>query len=676
MTGRSYREVAVPDKARGPAGDQDERPGQRSGEDIRRRGWYWHWNSIVTQYAPLIGLKGIGLLNSYTVWTDRREDSPHRGFAFPSQQAESIFYGEDRAELITINKILVELDLIEVRKEMVLHVDEKGRRWKVPHNLYRVKDNANGFNLTVEDVLRVAELAAKTPAVYRYIRRVFSPNFAPIDPNNPWHEILPAVRQTETWQKLAAKAAREDARASARSKAGHRKRKGSANDETQHDDSNAAEPAHADVAQHEDSRTSVATTNTGSETDVQTPNNGPITDVAGSNRAFDPKSPTIDEHPNEGGPTVVDDSNTTYNQDSFNTTTTTTVDDLERHQDAEPGYPPAGEPGAGPVLQASSSVLAAFESANDRTATALERELLGELERDFVDAAKRVDQSAAVWVVDAIREAVNSGSRFVAPKRIREILNRWSAAEERRIRTSGETSPGVKGSGASRSTRRRNDEVGSVWRKILTELQGTRTWADVGETLAGSVLLGEDQGRIRVGLPGSRISQEMHDYLRQTIEPRFIEHLERTVSLAFESSDDGEPVTAPDSQPLTTTPSGEGDGSEEPASDTVSPTVPQSTPRFSVADGLTNAQVWSAAQEELRGRISSANFETWIRPASLIGRDEDDRLVLGVPNKFAQQRVETKLLPEIQSVLSSIIGQSVEVTVVVGRQWLREQSQG
>ena len=84
----------------------------RGGEDARRRGWFWHWNALVTQYAPLIGLKGVGLLNSYTVWTDRREESPHRGYAFPSQQSEADFYGEDRAELITINKILVALDLI------------------------------------------------------------------------------------------------------------------------------------------------------------------------------------------------------------------------------------------------------------------------------------------------------------------------------------------------------------------------------------------------------------------------------------------------------------------------------------------------------------------------------------------------------------------------------------
>jgi hypothetical protein len=662
----------VPDEARGPAGEQEGQPDQRTGEDIRRRGWYWHWNSIVTQYAPLIGLKGIGLLNSYTVWTDRREDSPHRGYAFPSQQAESIFYGEDRAELITINKLLVTLDLIEVRKEMVLHVDERGRRWRVPHNLYRVKDNANGFTLTVDDVLRVAELAAKTPAVYRYIRRVFSPNFAPIDPNNPWHDILPAVRQTETWQKLAARSAREDARASARSKAGHRKRKGQTDDATRHDDSAGAEQNQSDPAQVETAQTSVAPTNTADDATVERSNNGSVTDVAEGNRAFDPETPTSDGQPNEGGSTVVDHSNRTYNQEILNTTTTTTVDDVEHHQDPESGYPPARESGSGPVLQASTAVLAAFESANDRSATTLERELLGELERDFADAAQRAGQVGSSWVVEAIREAVNSGSRFVAPKRIREILSRWTSSNERSVRTSTQTRELNRQSPTARS-RRRKDDLGAIWRSILVDLQSTPEWAEVGETLAGSVLLGEDQGRIQVGLPHSTISEELNGYLRAAIEPRFSSQLDRTTSVEFQPAGDPANQTQ-DNSFQHDAPAREGDGSENPVSEKV-PAIPHSAPRFTVADGLTNAQVWAAAQEELLGRISSANFETWIRPASLIGRDAQDRLVLGVPNRFAQQRVESKLLPEIQRALANIIGQPVEVSVVVGRQWLRENGQ-
>ena len=178
----------------------------------------------MTQYAPLIGLTGVGLLNSYTVWTDRRDASPHRGYAFPSQQAESAFYGEDRAELITINKILVALDLIEIRKEMLQRTDEQGRRWRVPHNLYRVKDRPDGVDLRVEDVLNVVALAQQDAAVFRYLRRVFSPRFAPIDRSNVWHSLLPILAQHPTWQELAARTVALEERASARTRAGHRSR--------------------------------------------------------------------------------------------------------------------------------------------------------------------------------------------------------------------------------------------------------------------------------------------------------------------------------------------------------------------------------------------------------------------------------------------------------------------
>lgn len=178
----------------------------RSGLDERRRGWFWHWNSIVTQYAPLIGLKGIGLLNSYTVWTDRRSDSPFHGYAFPSQEAEAAFYGEERQELITINKILVTLGLIEIKKEMVVRVDAQGQRWRVPHNLYRVRDSEDGYTLSTDAVRAVLELARQDAEVFRYIRHIFAPRFAPIDRHNPWHAILAELRPTSLWQELVQRA--------------------------------------------------------------------------------------------------------------------------------------------------------------------------------------------------------------------------------------------------------------------------------------------------------------------------------------------------------------------------------------------------------------------------------------------------------------------------------------
>src|SRR5690606_20980546 len=130
----------------------------------------------------------------------------------------------------TINKILVALDLIEIRKEMVPRTDAKGRRWKVPHNLYRVNDHGDELNLTTDDVRRVVALADKDRAVYSYVRRIFSSKFAPIDRDNVWHSILEELADDPTWQKLAARTAKDESRTSARTKAGHASRRASTNE--------------------------------------------------------------------------------------------------------------------------------------------------------------------------------------------------------------------------------------------------------------------------------------------------------------------------------------------------------------------------------------------------------------------------------------------------------------
>ncbi len=196
-----------------PSGQPGAAPGTvsptGSGQDVRHRGWYWHWNTLITQYAPLLGLKGVGLLNSYTVWTDRREGSPHQGYAFPAQESEAHFYGEGREELIALNKLLVALDLIEIHKEMVLRQDARGRRWRVPHNFYRVKDPRDGLVLSLPAVVRVLELARRDRNAFRHIRHVFGPQFAPIDRTSLWHVLLPQLRELPLWQELAAQAARE-----------------------------------------------------------------------------------------------------------------------------------------------------------------------------------------------------------------------------------------------------------------------------------------------------------------------------------------------------------------------------------------------------------------------------------------------------------------------------------
>ena len=383
----------------------------RSGDDSRKRGWYWHWNATVTQFAPLIGLKGVGLLNSYTVWTDRREESPTRGYAFPSQQSEADFYGEDRAELIVINKILVALDLIEIRKEMVVRPDEQGRRWKVPHNFYRVKDRDDGYTLDGDAVMRVVRLADKDKAVYRYLHHIFSEKFKPIDAQNVWSGILAELRHDPTWQKLAAKTASDERRASERTKLGHASRKEKTGVRT-HLKPVSDSAAVASVTDVSASRTTVASTNRGLKSSVEL-----------SNKGFEPIQPTNVAPVIPGDSTIVAPSNTTYYQEK--TTTTTSRDNVERSYDADV-FVPQNAPGDQPNLE---RTLRRFADANGRDATGAERKILKELAERFDLSARECGRtelsSGWAWVSAAIYEAVDSGSAYVAPKRIREILLRW-----------------------------------------------------------------------------------------------------------------------------------------------------------------------------------------------------------------------------------------------------------
>ena len=542
----------------------------RGGEDARRRGWFWHWNALVTQYAPLIGLKGVGLLNSYTVWTDRREESPHRGFAFPSQQSEADFYGEDRAELITINKILVALDLIEIRKEMVLRADPQGRRWKVPHNFYRVKDHDDDFTLATPDVLRVAELAARDRAVYRYVRRIFSPRFAPIDGGNVWTRILPEVRQTRLWGELAAKAAAEEDRASARTRAGHAARKGSAAQVTppeppaippffvSADGAGAASGADrndsATVIGMEDGPISVATINTGSVVDVAPTNNGTRRVRASA------VAPV-----NEGEPTSVAPVNTTYDQSS--TTTREPVhDDVRGSAAAEPRRPippggngirhPAGGPGPRPPADGAgeAAALRAFESANDRAATAAEWKLLRDLASRFEPVAAAVHEergdapgSGWSWVEAAVWEAVEAGSAFVAPRRLREILLRW---ERDGFPSPREPSPEPPPPSPVRLVRQPAEslpptplpplftieEVGlsnrQVWSAVLTEIarQGDVSPGDLETWLRPAGLIGRDGGALIVGAPNA-VARER---LATRLLPALLAAVTATLGVALE----------------------------------------------------------------------------------------------------------------------------------------------
>lgn len=712
MSAPRRRRGAAADPANSVAGETpveglviDPAAASRTGEDTRRRGWFWHWNSIVTQYAPLLGLKGVGLLNSYTVWTDRREESPHRGYAFPSQQSEADFYGEDRAELITINKILVALDLIEIRKEMVLRTDPQGRRWRVPHNFYRVKDHGDDFTLNAREVMTVAELADRDKNVYRYVRRVFSPRFSPIDRDNVWHEILPEVRQTATWQRLAERTEKEERRTSARTKAGHAARRaGNAPEDLLFVPKPGDEPATTPAPN--DSGTVI--TGKSDETSVESSNNGSGIDVAPANTGLTEKAPTMVEPTNEGWSTAVAPTNTTYHQ-ALNTTTTTTPDDEELSKFSnEPNPAPSahGPHGTTPPGDApgEAAAILAFAEANARPATPAERKLLAGLAERFSASAAQSAGGAQTgwnWVTAGIYEAVEAGSAFVAPRRLREILTRWeregypqvmaveastAGMAPRPGRGAGEAGPVISQPGSQPGPAPASGLIALLgtapdlrlphgkgsrrtWEFVVTALAAAVEWDDLAPLVSGTSIAAYQDGQVTVAAPDPAQAERLATAYRDLIERKLSEAMRRPVRLAV-TSPGAEPPASPlpararRRAPVARAASLEDDARVEP-------------PSFVVAEcGLWSGQVWSAVLSGLERHpaVGRADFEAWLRATLLLGRAGDGEpgspLVVGVPHSLAQRRVQSRFRSEIADVLASVTGASLPVEIVVVRDWV------
>lgn len=699
-------------KLTGVVGDASS-SGSRSGEDVRKRGWFWHWNSIVTQYAPLIGLKGVGLLNSYTVWTDRREESPHRGYAFPSQQSEADFYGEDRAELITINKILVALDLIEIRKEMVLRVDGQGRRWKVPHNLYRVKDHGDDTSLTAEDVMRVVELAGKDRAVYRYLRRIFSPRFDPIDGDNVWHQILEEVRQAETWQRLAARTERDERKASARSKAGHASRR--ENEDTglfslpKNGDNATGEatPSDSNDSTVNDSvtgdeqgggspeETSVAITNNGLAIDDELSNNGSGETGASSVAAT-----------NRGEATNVQPSNTTY----YQSITTTTGDDqfiserdvrTQRRSDNDrfgTEQPPDS-------TRSEDQAWILFEEANGRMASAAERRQVRQLAERIATMGFSDDADSWKLIAAAIEDAVAAGSAFVATKRIREIVLRWSrdgvpAEYAENVSVAGT------GDNASRSGLRPVTSGSDGSHRVVATvsmpngMSGEQVWAAVeramraelgeeitGDLFAATAIVGYDAGEVVIAVGDERQCEAFTVVHRDRVVRSLRGVLRRPVRLTVI----GNRPDPDDGNDGTSRAAASRERVDRPRPARRAPIAPApvvtlgAMPVFTIDGcGMTNRQVWALVLNELRegGAVGRAELDSWLRDAVLLAvdeRDEDVRVQLGVPHALAKSRVEGRLLSPVRQELARLLGlDESELVIGVGliRDWLDDGSDG
>ena len=190
----------------------------------------------------------------------------------------------------------------------------------------------------------------------------------------------------------------------------------------------------------------------------------------------------------------------------------------------------------------------AFESANDRAATPAERKLLRDLAARFELVAATAHQergdvpvSGWGWLEAAVWDAVEAGSAFVAPRRVREILLRWERE--------GFPQPRDPGPPRARATARRSpsalrretsailpralaplftiEEVGlsnrQVWAATLGELvrRGDVSRAELETWLRPAALIGRDGETLLLGAPNAvardRIATRLMPALRQAI---------------------------------------------------------------------------------------------------------------------------------------------------------------
>jgi len=79
-------------------------------------------------------------------------------------------------------------------------------------------------------------------------------------------------------------------------------------------------------------------------------------------------------------------------------------------------------------------------------------------------------------------------------------------------------------------------------------------------------------------------------------------------------------------------------------------------------------EIWQAALGELQLEMTRATFDTWVKPATLLSY-EDGRFAISVPNAYAQEWLQNRLMSTVKRVLTGITGRSIEVKFVV---WHKE----
>jgi hypothetical protein len=562
-----------------------------------------------------------------------------------------------------------------------------------------VKDHGDDFNLTTNDVMRVARLADKDRAVYRYVRRIFSPQFAPIDRDNIWHQILEEVRPTEVWQKLAARTERDENRASARSKAGHASRRTSETSAVfslPNDGDKSASEATAPATSSDSVTGNTNDSSASDETNAAETNTGCLTTVAKSSKGLGKKTTSVDALVNRGQATSVAPTSTTYYQELTTTTTgvseelpeTNEPDQASSIEGIDPGLPPDDR-------RDEDATVRLFDEANSRPSTAAARRHLKRIADDFADLAQGAGVSGWALVGSAIDEAVSSGSAFVAPKRVREIVTRWNrdgvpamyafspphGDDEARDGSRPVTGTRL----ASHRSVRTVDLPGThdpvdIWDSTCRSLSESLPKGVVEALRADVWIAGYAVGEVTLVATTNELAACIRDDWEDLIQRKLSVALRRPVRIAVTVAgpDDPDPEPVPEN-PSPRSPRKPGTRRTAPVGGP--PAAPRAIPYFMVAEcGMSSTQVWTSVLDDLRGSgaIPKAEVDTWLRDSELIGRDPgNDAFIVGVPHALAERRA-ARFLSQIESAAMQIVGFDCEIQIVRTQTWLaaREEATG
>src|SRR5205823_5461888 len=74
-------------------------------------------------------------------------------------------------------------------------------------------------------------------------------------------------------------------------------------------------------------------------------------------------------------------------------------------------------------------------------------------------------------------------------------------------------------------------------------------------------------------------------------------------------------------------------------------------------------QLWSAALGELQVGLTKGNYDTWFKDTAIVS-EEDDVFMVGVPNAFAREWLDSKYRQQVRETLQRLLSRTVDVRFV------------